>query len=545
MDAYLKLNLNDSGKYESEYLTNVIQNLSKLDSYKDFIFNNINKNLASRVEKLQNLKSRINRIRAILPKLTETNDAITIKSKKYYPTSKHNFYKFINLQEKPEEINNIINSNYNSTNPNIPKINVKNPCVDKNEKNILGKNPKESLDDCLNYQLITNMQEKVNDLASELYKIRLQNYGSSIENPLNDLVYEKTNYLETSFYFMDKKLIQKADTLWKINKEESDYKRQEKLEANMSKRNVKKLPSKLQEAPVSIIKKEKIDKYINKKLLFETTEKQEFILPTSINLGGVVNLHDKDDLQNEENINENENIYPVKEDIDYDFDNNNDINNLNFDDDYDLPVDIITRKNLENYKNDGTTPIPTQNYSYQSANTSNINNNINSININVNQNSSNNIYNNNSNNNVIFNNSSNNNIQVNNKINYQSYSTPSSSGPAVVVAGRGPGVPPPPPPPPPPTPPPVVPIIPTKVENKPSVVENKKADEPGPSMAEEIANFKFKKKWEIKVKEAPKPKPMSSNDLLKQQILLRFKNLRMHEEKNESDEEEESEDDKD
>ena len=64
-------------------------------------------------------------------------------------------------------------------------------------------------------------------------------------------------------------------------------------------------------------------------------------------------------------------------------------------------------------------------------------------------------------------------------------------------------------------------------------------------MAEEIANFKFKKKWEIKAKEAPKPKPMSSNDLLKQQILLRFKNLRMHEEKNESDEEEESEDDKD
>ena len=37
---------------------------------------------------------------------------------------------------------------------------------------------------------------------------------------------------------------------------------------------------------------------------------------------------------------------------------------------------------------------------------------------------------------------------------------------------------------------------------------------------------------------------MSHNDLLKQQILLRFKNLRMHEQKNESDEEdEESEED--
>ena len=46
------------------------------------------------------------------------------------------------------------------------------------------------------------------------------------------------------------------------------------------------------------------------------------------------------------------------------------------------------------------------------------------------------------------------------------------------------------------------------------------------------------------MKEPPKPKPMSHNDLLKEQILLRFKNLRMHEKNNESDEEdEESEED--
>ena len=211
MDAYLTLNLNDTGKYHSEYLTNTIQNLSKLDSYKDFIFNNINKNLASRVEKLQNLKSRINRIRAILPKLTETNDAITIKSKKYYPSSKHNYYKSINLQEKQEDITNIIDSNYNSINPNVPKINVKNPLVDKKDKIILGKAPKETLDDCINYQILTNMQQKVNDLATELYKIRIQNLSNSLDNPLNDLVYEKTNYLETSFNFMNKKLIQKAE----------------------------------------------------------------------------------------------------------------------------------------------------------------------------------------------------------------------------------------------------------------------------------------------------------------------------------------------
>jgi hypothetical protein len=448
MDAYLKLNLNDSGKYSSEYLTNVIQNLSKLDSYKDFIFNNINKNLASRVEKLQNLKSRINRIRAILPKLTETNDALAIKSKKYYPSATHDYYKFINLQEKPEEITNIINSNYNVTNPNIPKINVKNPLVNKNEKKILGKQPKENLDDCVNYQLLSNMQQKVNDLASELYKIRLQNLGSSLDNPLNDLVYEKTNYLDTSFNFMNRKLIQKADQLWKVSKEEAEYKKMEKLEANMAKRSNKRLPSKLQEAPQSIIKKEKIDKYVNKKLLVENKEKQEFNLPTSINLGGVIELRDKDEVLNEENTNENENLYPEKDDNDYDFDYNNDINNLNFDDDYDLPVDIITRKNLENYRNDGNIITPNQNYSYQTANTSNINNNTNSININVNQNSNSNIYNNNYNNNNFINNSSNYNNQTN------SYPTFSSSGPTTVVSGKGPGIPPTPPPPTPPPPPP-------------------------------------------------------------------------------------------
>ena len=81
-----------------------------------------------------------------------------------------------------------------------------------------------------------------------------------------------------------------------------------------------------------------------------------------------------------------------------------------------------------------------------------------------------------------------------------------------------------------------------KAENKSAAA--KKVAEPGVSMADEIANFKFKKKGEIKMKEPPKPKPMSHNDLLKEQILLRFKNLRMHEKNNESDEEdEESEED--
>ena len=139
MDLQLKLHINESGKYRTEYLTCVIQNLSKLDSYKDFIFNNINKNIVSRVEKLQNLKSRINRIRTILPILNERNDALTIKSKKYYPSNKHNYYKYLNLEDRPEEINNLINTIYNYNNQNLPTINIKKPLVEKPESNVLGK----------------------------------------------------------------------------------------------------------------------------------------------------------------------------------------------------------------------------------------------------------------------------------------------------------------------------------------------------------------------------------------------------------------------
>ena len=37
MDAELKVHINETGKYRSEYLTFAIQNLSKLDAYKDYI----------------------------------------------------------------------------------------------------------------------------------------------------------------------------------------------------------------------------------------------------------------------------------------------------------------------------------------------------------------------------------------------------------------------------------------------------------------------------------------------------------------------------
>ena len=530
MEQELNINLNDTGKFRSEYLTSAIKTLSKLDSYKDVVFNNINKNLLSRVEKLQNLKSRINRIRAILPKINEYNSAITIKSKKYYPKEKHTYYQYINLHDQPEEITNLINTNYNCTNPNIPKINIKKPLVQKPDSNVLGKIPRETFDDCISSQLLCNIQKKFDDLASELYNLRIKNIGSSLINEMNDLVYEKTNYLETSFDFMNKKLIQKADLLWTINKEDA-YLRQninnqikniESEEFKNEKKSTKKL-IKLQEAPKSIITKVKIEKDVNKKVLLEKTEKQEFNLPTSINLGGIAEL--RDEIPNEEIQNNDENIYPEREEFDFDYENQTDINNINLDDDIDLPIDIITRKNLENLKNEGNINLstPAQSYNYQTANVSNINNNSNTININVNSN-----------------------MNYNNNINTP-VSSNVNSGSVAIISGKGPGVPPPPPPPP---PPPVVPVKPT-VEKK--TVDSGgeggevKKEEPKKeiSMAEELAMIKLKKVGTLKTPEiaqAQKQKPtMSHNDLLRQQILLRFNKLRMHEKKNDDEEEEENE----
>jgi len=62
-------------------------------------------------------------------------------------------------------------------------------------------------------------------------------------------------------------------------------------------------------------------------------------------------------------------------------------------------------------------------------------------------------------------------------------------------------------------------------------------------MAEQLAMVKLKGVGTLKSKDEkkPKPKPPSMMDLLKQQIDLRFKNLRIHEDKNDDEEEENEE----
>ena len=86
-----------------------------------------------------------------------------------------------------------------------------------------------------------------------------------------------------------------------------------------------------------------------------------------------------------------------------------------------------------------------------------------------------------------------------------------------------------------------------KVANGEGNEEDQNAENEEPkrelSMAEQLATIKLKKVGTYKSKPPPKKnQTVNHNDLLKQQIMLRFQKLRMHEEKND-EEEEENEDD--
>ena len=123
--------------------------------------------------------------------------------------NQNNQYYNIHLEDNPDTINNLINSNYSKNNPNFLKINTKKPLYDKNIE-FFGTIQRENLEEGLNMQELSNVQKRYQDLANELYNIRFKNIGSSLFTELNDLVYDKSQYFDTSFSFMDKKLIQKA-----------------------------------------------------------------------------------------------------------------------------------------------------------------------------------------------------------------------------------------------------------------------------------------------------------------------------------------------
>ena len=365
----ISLNLYEINK--DECLPNILFSLSKLDNIKENIFYDINKGLQTRIERLQNFKSRINRIKQIISSLNNVTQAMMIKSKKYYPNVQINFHKNIFLEEDINGINNIIISKRNDSIPNNKKLNSK-PLSNPKE-NLLTSTHKFSMDNALLEESLILTMEKYNDLSRELFESRFKNIGIINEKEEgNNLIYEHTKYTNSEFSFFDKELLQKETIPWEIRKDydtQININAKEKEELNKKElRNNKK--KEIQEAPMSIQTGEKLTTYVvSKKSFFQrsnttNTESQLNIPLNLLNLKGVTditNINPSNNTHVEELFTPKEPVQiPQQQEEEEIYQEN--IQDIEVDE---LPIDKIIERNQSKTINEINTNIQTSTSNYQ------------------------------------------------------------------------------------------------------------------------------------------------------------------------------------
>ena len=338
MKVDLEISLINNEKYKSEWINQMITSLDTMEKYKDIIYNTINNNLQTRVSKLCNLKSRINRIHQIISTLPNINKAITLKSKFHYPKNEDSYYK-PTVIEKFENI------------PTPPKNNLINEHT-MNAKAVLGAQPVYKKEDIKLYYQLQSLIPFFNDITNELGTLAKDNYRT------NDDIFTKIapilNYTTSDFTFSDKQkiilenkntaisesIIRESNALVDLMKDENINKDKNK------EKNKKKI---IQQAPKSIQTKQSIKQYIKKKNILKQNPNNNFQVNLPTNIGGLVNITDFDtgneQIDDYEKINEND-YYEEEDDIEDG--NNNEIQN---EDDYDTMLDYVQYKQITNRQN--------------------------------------------------------------------------------------------------------------------------------------------------------------------------------------------------
>ena len=540
-----------SEKFSKEVLTDIVNSLEQLENAKTTIFNRLNSAFSERVNKLCDIKARINRANKIITSYASLNEALTLKSKYHYPLKKHNYY-------TPT----IIDPNATSENKK-PALRLNRIVLNTEEK--LGSKSLAAKDKIVTYDKYLSFATQFQDIVNELDKVA--NQEINVRQSLDEFE-PILNHVTSDFTFGTKMKIEYAKKQ-QYNPQQDIINRggsivlQDYL--NEKKEEEERMKKVIQEAPKSIKEKVKLKKYKKKgkKLISKTnSSKLNFNLPTNIGLGGVAELDGEDDEDDKNEDKKEEEEYDEEEEEDQDEVQNNMY--PTFDDDE--PMDYFSYNKAKNENNKIVQNVPVYNNSNNNNNQNNINNNVNNNNINTAQNQ----------------------IQTNPvpspaeppkapvvqqpKVQPPPAPKPRAPNPPpavpsaskiVVVSGNSAGIPPPPPPPP---PPPMVPTIPTK----PS--ESKKVANNGPelSLEDELkkAMTGLKKTVNVEVKEKPKElsfaeqlalsrnklkkavipqkppeKKQTPKDLLSQQIRLRFQNLRKHEEEEKENSDEDSWDD--
>jgi hypothetical protein len=539
-----------SEKFSKEALKDIITSLEQLENTKATIFNRLNTAFNERYNKLCNIKARIIRANKIIESYSSINEAINLKSKYHYPSKNHNYYTPTIIDQNSTKVK--------------PEPQVKLNRIALNEKEKLGAKSLAANDKIITYDKYLSFATQFNDIVNELNKVTSQEI--SIRQDLDDFE-PILNHVTNDFTFGTNMKIEYAkkqqyNPQQDINRGSSivlqDYLNEKKEEERKKKKNI-------QQAPKSIVERQKIRRYAPKKKKIKNTPKVNFVLPTNIGLGGVAALEGSED----EDEKKEENKIEEEEDDDDVFQDDNQIemqpNNGEEEEDTDLPIDYI-RYNNENKIN--------QNANYNNNQASASTNNISSTPSQSQPQPS-------------EPQPQQNTTQVNTvpvpppqppkqpvpapqPVVQQRPPNPPPAVPTTskvqVVVGNSSSIPPPPPPPP---PPPVVPVIPTKssdskVETKSSGGEvnleaelakamsglkktgnvelNEKPKPKELTFAEQLALSRNKLKKPVVVEKPPPPK-QNCMDLLSQQIRLRFQQLRKHEDENREEESSESEED--
>jgi len=342
-------------KFSKEVLSDMVTSLEKLESIKVTIFNRLNAGFQERVTKLCNIKARIIRANQIIASYASIKDAITLKSKYYYPIQKHNYY-----------IPTVIDKNATKIIPEqIPKINKK--VI--NDKNNLGVKSTAGKDKMNLYDNYLSFATQFNDIVNELDKVYKQE--SNLKQTLDE-VEPILNHVTSEFTFGTKMKIEYARKTQynpiEINQNRSQFLQDiEKEKKEVEERRKKTI----QQAPISITKKVRIRKYRNRGKKLKTKKNSatiEFNLPSNINLGGVSNFNIKEE---EEDKNEDKEDEEEEEDDDFIDDNQNE---NQIEDDTNMPMDFISYNKQKSgaVKNNNITPV-----NNNTSTNNNINNNTN------------------------------------------------------------------------------------------------------------------------------------------------------------------------
>ena len=320
-----------SEKFSKEVLTDIVNSLEQLENCKNTIFNRLNTAYSERVNKLCDIKARIIRANKIIASYTSINEAITLKSKYHYPNKKHNFYTPTIIDQNATTIN---------KEPSL-KLNR----IVLNDKSKIGTKSLAAKDKIVTYDKYLSFSTQFNDIVNELDKVTnqaadarksLEEFQPILNNVTSDFTFGtnvKIEYAKKQQYNPQQDLNRGSSFAIQemINEKKAEEEKRKKI---------------IQQAPKSIIEKEKIKRYKKKrnKLKKGNSSKINFNLPTNIGLGGVAELADgEDEEEKKEDNNEDE---EDEDDEDFQDDTQNEPQLENQEEETNLPIDYIRYNNL-------------------------------------------------------------------------------------------------------------------------------------------------------------------------------------------------------